>query len=270
MLDQVSLDQFYGRWQLLSPLSSLFLVRLLSTTGHSVALPFCHTKMLVFVVGKYEDLVRLTRLTLIEPISGAPGSGKGTLCRKLCTSYGYAHLSVGDHLRELVNSKSEVLGDDMMHRIERCELLHVDDLLPILQTAIRRLETDGAGVILMDGFPRRIEQLKVKGGDTLRPHLVLFFDCPRDIAEKRYLTRALPGRDSDLKVFTRRYEEFARMNPPLVQEYAESGILLTVILRQRFGRRSLTPRQVDTSTDTDVSYEILQQALRRVGRGLCT
>ena len=144
----------------------------------------------------------------------------------------YSHLSVGDHLREIVQTRSETLDQDTIDRIRSSELLDNNQLLPILQTAVRRLELEGAEVILVDGFPRQIEQVKVEGNFNLRPDLVLFFDCPREIAKERYLTRALAGRDNEIDVFKRRHGEFAQLNRLLVQEYDERGILITVTFRR--------------------------------------
>lgn len=127
-----------------------------------------------------------------------------------------------------METRRAVLDQEVIDRIQRSELLHVDDLLPILQDAVHQLENYGAEVIFIDGFPRQIGQVMAEGRSTLRPHLVLFFDCPREIAKERYLVRALAGRDSNPEVFARRYEEFAQSNRLLVQEYAGRGVLLAV------------------------------------------
>ena len=39
-------------------------------------------------------------------VLGGPGSGKGTVCKKLVDNYGYVHLSAGDLLRAERNSGS--------------------------------------------------------------------------------------------------------------------------------------------------------------------
>lgn len=39
---------------------------------------------------------------------GGPGSGKGTLSKKICEKYGIEHLSTGDLLREEVKKESEL------------------------------------------------------------------------------------------------------------------------------------------------------------------
>lgn len=95
-------------------------------------------------------------------------------------------------------------------------------------------------ILLLDGFPRDISQIKLTGMsddddenkeedlEILQPDLVLFFDCPGEIAQRRYLSRGLPGRDVDVKIFERRFEEFERLNGEVVEEFEKRGILIRV------------------------------------------
>ncbi len=86
---------------------------------------------------------------------GAPGSGKGTLAKKLCPEYGLKHVSTGDLLREVVQSGS-TLGKDINGYITRGEL--VPDTL-IGQMIKDVLNSDAARKgVLLDGFPRTIPQ----------------------------------------------------------------------------------------------------------------
>lgn len=94
-------------------------------------------------------------------------------------------------------------------------------------------------ILLLDGFPRDISQIKLTGTsddddekeedlEFLQPDLVLFFDCPGEIARKRYLSRGIPGRDVDVRIFERRLEEFERLNGEVVEEFEKRGILIRV------------------------------------------
>lgn len=94
-------------------------------------------------------------------------------------------------------------------------------------------------ILLLDGFPRDISQIKLtgmsddddekeEGVEFLQPDLVLFFDCPGEIAQRRYLSRGLPGRDVDVRIFERRFEEFERLNGEVVEEFEKRGILIRV------------------------------------------
>lgn len=95
-------------------------------------------------------------------------------------------------------------------------------------------------ILLLDGFPRDISQIKLTGMsdddddekeedlEFLQPDLVLFLDCPGEIAQRRYLSRGLPGRDVDVRIFERRFEEFERLNGEVVEEFEKRGILIRV------------------------------------------
>lgn len=95
-------------------------------------------------------------------------------------------------------------------------------------------------ILLLDGFPRDISQIKLtgmsddddekeeEGLEFLQPDLVLFFDCPGEIAQMRYLSRGIPGRDVDVRIFERRLEEFERLNGEVVEEFEKRGILIRV------------------------------------------
>lgn len=83
-------------------------------------------------------------------ILGGPGCGKGTQCTKIVSEYGYAHLSVGDLLRQEVATGSK-LGSE-------CSLIMKSGSLVPPQISLRLLNTamlqNPSPVYLVDGFPR--------------------------------------------------------------------------------------------------------------------
>ena len=56
------------------------------------------------------------------PVTGGPGSGKGTQCEKIVEKYGFTHLSSGDLLREEVASGSD-RGKELTAIMERGDLV---------------------------------------------------------------------------------------------------------------------------------------------------
>lgn len=78
-------------------------------------------------------------------------------------------------------------------------------------------------------YERDLTFHRYNAGQVGNPKLVLLFDCPESIAEKRFLTRKLPGRETDdIQTFRKRYHEFRRLNPGIVASYEKKGILLKV------------------------------------------
>ncbi|AEO67145.1 uncharacterized protein THITE_2046475, partial [Thermothielavioides terrestris NRRL 8126] len=142
---------------------------------------------------------------------GAPGAGKGTLCKRLAQTYDFTHISVGDLLREKAHDTN------ISRYLENNELLPSQYLFPVLRDAFRNA-APGRPIIL-DGFPRRHEQIGEFEEAFGEPRLVLFFQCPRQLAKERVLGRK-EGRPGDTsEVFDKRYKEYLELNPPILDYY---------------------------------------------------
>lgn len=111
----------------------------------------------IFIIGKQNKFPhrRVTaRLPRADPREGAPGAGKGTLCKRLAQEHGLTHISVGDFLRQVT---ADADADDFIRDyVERGEPLPTDRLMPLLQARLRDCVSGRA--VLLDGFPRRLEQ----------------------------------------------------------------------------------------------------------------
>ncbi|PVH91016.1 P-loop containing nucleoside triphosphate hydrolase protein, partial [Periconia macrospinosa] len=159
------------------------------------------------------------------------GSGKGTLCKRLSEEYGLKHLSVGDLLRGIMSSPNTDMS--IINKVQNGELVPVEVLAPILKTQIDKEKQNKWRKILVDGFPRLLDQVAPVEAMVSpiigSPVLVLFFDCPEEVAKKRFLTRKLVGREADDDwTFRKRYQEFTKLNPSIVEYYRTRGVLLAV------------------------------------------
>jgi adenylate kinase len=89
---------------------------------------------------------------------GSPGSGKGTQAKLLKSTFGIPHVSTGDMLRSHI-----ALGDEIGKRGQ--DLIRAGKLVPdelVNQLVEQRLEdADGKNGIILDGYPRTINQAKV-------------------------------------------------------------------------------------------------------------
>ncbi|KAF2453459.1 adenylate kinase-domain-containing protein, partial [Lineolata rhizophorae] len=158
---------------------------------------------------------------------GAPGAGKGTLCKMLAEEYGFRHISVGDLLRQIVLSPNA--DKKTVEYVRRAELLPTETLFSILKSQFGEL--NGGRTILLDGFPRRLDQAKSFEEVVSTSRFVLFFDCPEGLAEDRVVQR-LAGREGDnLETFRKRFEEFSKLNPPILEYYKSKDKLVVVSLR---------------------------------------
>jgi adenylate kinase len=85
---------------------------------------------------------------------GPPGSGKGTQAKKISEFLNYSFISTGDILREEVK-KNTKLGNMAKKYMEKGELVPDDLMLKIIKKNLKKKK----GVVL-DGFPRNVEQAK--------------------------------------------------------------------------------------------------------------
>ena len=139
------------------------------------------------------------------------------------------HISVGDLLRGLGPS-----GPDLAAVVKAGKVLPGDQVVPIISKHVSSLPSGNGDpkIVLLDGFPRNLEQerlarkpLASKQGIEF-PDLVVYFSCPKDVLQKRYVERRR-GKD-DAALFEKRYEQHEREYPPVVDKYRERKILVEV------------------------------------------
>ena len=86
---------------------------------------------------------------------GAPGAGKGTQAATLVKEFGVAHIATGDLFRENV-AKGTELGKLAKTYMDRGALVPDDVTVRMLLERLARPDT--AKGVMLDGFPRTIEQ----------------------------------------------------------------------------------------------------------------
>ena len=162
----------------------------------------------------------------IMVILGPPGSGKGTVSKKLAERNGLVHISTGDlirnsddkELKKLV-ADGNFIPDRIMVRMLRKELG----------------KTDFTNGVIIDGFPRNLKQVKLL--DSLLGKLgvglshVLFLDLTEEKAKERILKRAEKENredDKDPKIIAKRFNEYQEKTMPLVEKYKKSRKLITI------------------------------------------
>ena len=172
-------------------------------------------------------------------ILGGPGVGKGSLSVPLANQFtNVYHLSVGDHLRDLLTqdnsqSTSQSLGgleyEAFSTLMQQRQLLPTETIVSIVDAALKSIyDTASASkvskpIILVDGFPRSRESAVLADARWGAPHLALLFHCPREQAEARFLTCGRSADDS-AEVFRKRYDEFERLNGEVVDMYRDTLI----------------------------------------------
>lgn len=176
-------------------------------------------------------------------IMGPPGSGKGTLSKKLQERNGFQHISTGELVRKSEDpevkstiEKGEYVSDKLITRILRKELSRLD------------LETG----IIIDGFPRTLSQSKTL--DTILGKLgvglnhCIFLDIDEEEARKRIIKRSKKENrkdDQDPEIIDKRFQEYREKTEPILDKYKKSRKLI----------------QIDASSGSESVYDSLVRKL---------
>lgn len=169
----------------------------------------------------------MTRLLLIGP----PGAGKGTQAARLAQAFGVPAVSTGDIFRFNVTNGTE-LGLEVKKFMDAGE--YVPDSLTNAIVHDRLHEDDAVGGFLLDGYPRTTEQVHeldrrlASDGTALDAVVQIVADTDEVVA--RLLKRAAEqGRaDDTADVIRRRLDVYTKQTAPLIDLYAERGLVVTV------------------------------------------
>ncbi len=216
---------------------------------------------------------------------GPPGAGKGTQADRLCDDFSLPHISTGDILRAQVADGTD-LGTEAKKYMDAGEL--VPDQVIVGMITHRLGEGDARDGFVLDGFPRTIEQAdalgEALGGLERRLTAALLIEVPDDALVQRLAGRRVcvknPGhiyhvtfdppkhdgvcdqdgsrliqRDDDKEeTIRRRLEVYHAQTEPLIEYYAETGLL-----RRFDGQR--TPDEIHVLVRATVATLRLEEEL---------
>ncbi|WP_304648262.1 adenylate kinase, partial [uncultured Helicobacter sp.] len=141
-------------------------------------------------------------------IIGAPGSGKTTDAQLIAqhNTDSIVHYSTGDLLREEVASGSEQ-GKIIDSFISKGNLVPLDIVVSTIVNALANAPKD---VIIIDGYPRSVEQMqaldeKLKSQNQVELISVIEVQVSEAVARDRVLGRAR-GADDNAEVFNNRMQ----------------------------------------------------------------
>jgi len=124
-------------------------------------------------------------------LMGPPGAGKGTQAKKLTARFGWRHLSSGDILRA-EKAAGTALGKNLAEYMDTGKLVPDDIVVDVMAAA---LGANNASGLLLDGFPRTVEQAAAldaqlaKAGKALDAVVVMG-------ADEAMIVRRISGRRS--------------------------------------------------------------------------
>jgi adenylate kinase len=189
---------------------------------------------------------------MIGLIFGPPGSGKGTQAAHVEREFKLSHLSTGDILRAEVARGTET-GKEA-ERIMRAGDLVPDDLIIRIVQGILR-DPDVSSEVLLDGFPRTLEQAKaldeMLAQEGHRVDFVIAFKVPEDVLIERLLHRAeVEGRADDTReAITERMHEYKHLTEKVLEHYRHANVKV---------------HEIDGLGAVEEVFARIQEALRKV------
>jgi adenylate kinase len=169
---------------------------------------------------------------LIGIVFGPPGSGKGTQATRIEGEFHLAHLSTGAILRAEVRRGTEV-GKEVGRSMAAGDLVPDDIIVSIVRQRLPESE-NGPGVLL-DGFPRTLEQARaldeMLADEGHRVDFVIALDVTEDVLVKRILKRAaVEGRADDTEeAIAERMREYHKLTAAVLDYYRKKGVRVEVV-----------------------------------------
>lgn len=161
-------------------------------------------------------------------VVGGPGAGKGTQCERVAQNIPrVVHISAGDLLREERMRLGSQYGELINHYIAEGLIVPMEITINLLK--IQMQQTD-AKVVLIDGFPRAIDQGLAFERSVCPSTAIIYLECPEEILESRLLKRGQSsGRvDDNISSIKKRFQTFIDTSLPVVEYYRGRGNVHTI------------------------------------------
>lgn len=164
-------------------------------------------------------------------LMGPPGAGKGTQAKVISERLGVPAISTGDIFRANV-SEQTALGVEAKKYMDAGD--YVPDVITNGMVRERLGQPDATHGFLLDGYPRTVSQVheldSMLAAEGLGLDAVVQLTVDQDEVIKRLLKRAEDeGRTDDTEdVVRHRQEVYVEQTAPLLEVYAERGLLVAV------------------------------------------
>jgi adenylate kinase len=162
-------------------------------------------------------------------IIGAPGSGKTTDAQIIAEkNNNITHYSTGDLLRAEVATGSDI-GKEIDKYVSNGNLVPID---VVIQTIISAINKSPDNNILIDGYPRSIEQMTkldeyINKEDNINLVSVIEVQVSQEVAKDRVLGRAR-GADDNEEVFYNRMKVYTDPLNDIRKFYKNKNILIEI------------------------------------------
>lgn len=156
-------------------------------------------------------------------ITGAPGSGKGTISARLASEYGVVHISAGELLREKAASDPAIAETMRQGKLVPTELV-----VRVVAERLAKEDVRARGFVL-DGFPRRPKEASALKAMLKKAEIKIDATIKLEVERERLLERILRrGRPDDTKeAFAQRMVIYENETKPAVKIISKGTKVLT-------------------------------------------
>ncbi|KAF1959688.1 P-loop containing nucleoside triphosphate hydrolase protein [Byssothecium circinans] len=159
-------------------------------------------------------------------VLGPPGSGKGTQCALLKEQYRCEHISVGDLLRSEADDPESPYAAILQENLKHGRIGTKEMTVGIMKRKVDELVKQGEEIILLDGFPRKVETAEYFEKTVGPLQLIIVLVCSDEVLEKRLLERSRA--DDDMETIRKRITVFKETTVKVAEAYRENGIVVEV------------------------------------------
>ena len=161
---------------------------------------------------------------------GPPGAGKGTQATRIRETYGLAHLSTGDMLREAVAAGTEI-GKQAKAIMDAGKLVSDEVICGVVADRIE--QPDCAKGFILDGFPRTVPQahaldeLLARKGKAIDVVLLIAVDDEALVEriERRNQESGGARSDDNVETLKSRLKVYYEQTEPVLPVYREKGLI---------------------------------------------
>lgn len=164
-------------------------------------------------------------------IMGPPGAGKGTQAKRISERLSIPTISTGEIFRKNM-AEQTLLGREAQRYSDRGEYVPDEITNPMVRNRLDEPDTENG--FLLDGYPRTLPQVdaldKILADEGVSLDRVLVLTVDHEELVKRLMSRSeQEGRTDDGEdVQRRRLELYAQETEPLLDVYAQRGLLVIV------------------------------------------